>query len=105
MEKEKIEISKKDLDLLFDGQMKAYLSLEKNIYDLMGVYENEPTEGLKKILLNIISSAKNQIFVLLDMISRHYKGDIQVSYSNKIGEKLNSLHEIEEKLLSSRKML
>lgn len=93
----------KKIDEILDNSLKAYLSLEKHIYEYMARYEEEQSDLLKDVLLTMISDAKKQVFVLLETISDNYKGEIKISFSNKLGVKLNDLQSIEEKILLMNK--
>ncbi len=97
------EFSQKDFDIIFDKELKTFLSLEKSIWDSMTIYENEPNDNLKNIILKMISNAKDQDFVLLELASRYLRGELQIQYSNKLGAKLNDLHDLEEKLYGREK--
>ncbi len=92
-------IPMKNLDNIFDNSLKTYLSSEKHIFEYMVRYEAEPSDLLKDVLLTMISDAKKQVFVLLGIISDNYTGEMKITFSNKLGAKLNELHELEEKLI------
>ena len=100
---EKENISYKDLEMIFSDELRIYLSLEKSIFEFMIDYENEPTDILKNIILNLLRNAKDQNHVLLGLISNYFSGKEKVVYSNMLGNKLNNLQEIEDKIKNIKK--
>ena len=92
-------MDKKEFDIIFDDSLKNYLALEKEIYEFANMYESNPDDRLKYVILKIIASAKRDNFVLLQMIDNYLTGELKVRYSNQLGAKLNDLHEIENKIL------
>ena len=99
----KENISMRDLDLILDKELKVYLSLEHNIFELMAQYEKDANDILKDALLRMIFVAKQQNTALLGILTDYYSGDIKLRYSNSLRSKLDDLKEIESNIVRNNK--
>ena len=86
------------MDNIFNSELKNYLLLEKTIFEAMAMYEETKDDRIKWILQNNINVAKNQILILIEIISHFVSLEEKKKLEEKVYEKLDNLNEIERKL-------
>ena len=97
------ELFDRELIIIFEDELNIYLSLEKSLHEFMEAYRIDPTEELKKIILNVINNTMEQNTKLLELVSKFYSGVEKVKYSNLLGKQLNDLHDYENEIKNASK--
>lgn len=91
------------MDNIFDSELKNYLLLEKTILEAMTMYEETKDDKIKWLIQKNIVVAKNQIFILIEIISHFVSLKERKNFEEKVYEKLDNLNEIERKLSTFNK--
>ena len=97
------ELFDRELIVIFEDEFKIYLSLENSLHEFMEAYRLEPSEELKKIILNVIKNTMDQNMKLLELVGKFYSGVEKVKYSNLLGRQLNDLHDYENEIKNTSK--
>jgi len=86
------------IDTFFDKELKNYLSLEKIIFDAYEVYEQSKDDRIREILEKNINVAKNQLFILLEIMSNNADYKLKKSYEEKLNAKIEDLNDIDRRI-------
>ncbi len=83
----------------YDKMLKNYLLLEKNIYEAINCYENEPSDALKEIIGNMCSNGRAQLSLLMEFLPKISKGEELSSNLSRLEIKSDELFYLRKKVL------